>query len=153
MISDAAAPTTAAPRPAHLLPLLAGVLAAASFVMMDATIKSLTPRYDALQLTFFRFASGSVFALALWLWQRSPLPRGASAWRRRRAWDTLDVSKLHFMRKVALLIEKGSAGYGRIDSLYEVRCAIAHGEPRRVGAIDLAAEYQQICRLWRELRT
>jgi S-adenosylmethionine uptake transporter len=81
MIPDAAVPTRPAPRPAHLLPLLAGVLAAASFVLMDATIKSLAPRYDALQLTFFRFASGSVFALALWLWQRSPLPRGNSAWR------------------------------------------------------------------------
>jgi drug/metabolite transporter (DMT)-like permease len=92
MISDAAATTSAAPRPAHLLPLLAGVLAAASFVMMDATIKSLTPRYDALQLTFLRFASGSVFALALWLWQRSPLPRGASAWR------------MHLLRCALLLV-------------------------------------------------
>jgi drug/metabolite transporter (DMT)-like permease len=81
MIPDAAAPASPAPRASHLLPVLAGLLAVVSFVLMDATIKSLTPRYDALQLTFFRFASGSVFALALWLWQRSPLPRGAAAWR------------------------------------------------------------------------
>ena len=60
-------------------PLLAAALAVASFVAMDATVKTLATRYDALHLTFFRFASGSVFALALWLWRRTPLPR-AAAW-------------------------------------------------------------------------
>jgi len=75
----------------------------------------------------------------------------ASAWRRRRAWDTIDVSRLHFMRKAALLIEKGSADYQRIDGLYDVRCDIAHEAPRKTGAINLAAEYREICRLWRAL--
>ena len=75
---------------AHL-PLLAGVLAAASFVSMDATIKTLAPRFDALHLTFFRFASGSVFAVALWLWFRSPLP-GRAEWR------------LHALRCALLLV-------------------------------------------------
>jgi|JI9StandDraft_2_1071091.scaffolds.fasta_scaffold140444_1 drug/metabolite transporter (DMT)-like permease len=75
---------------AHL-PLLAGVLAAASFVSMDATIKTLAPRFDAMHLTFFRFVSGSVFAIALWLWFRSPLPRRAE-WR------------LHALRCVLLLV-------------------------------------------------
>ncbi|CAN5323927.1 DMT family transporter [soil metagenome] len=74
-----------------LWPLLAGVLAAASFVTMDASIKTLAPRYDALQLSFFRFASGSVFALALWLWKRSALPS-------REAW------RLHVMRSLFLLV-------------------------------------------------
>lgn len=75
---------------AHL-PLLAGMLAAASFVSMDATIKTLAPRFDALHLTFFRFASGSVFAIALWLWFRSPLP-GRAEWR------------LHALRCALLLV-------------------------------------------------
>lgn len=83
--------TPSLPRhPGHLLPLLAGMLAAASFVAMDATIKSMAPRYDAVQLTFLRFASGSVFAVALWLWRRSPMPARA-AWR------------LHALRCVLLL--------------------------------------------------
>ena len=75
------------------------------------------------------------------------------SWRRRRLWDTVDLSRmrLQFMRKVALLIEKGSADYARIHALYELRCDIAHGEPRKVGAINLAREYQEICRLWRSL--
>ena len=47
-------------------------------------------RYDALQLSFFRFAGGSVFAIALWAWKRSPLPP-------RPAW------RLHFVRSVFLL--------------------------------------------------
>jgi len=66
-------------------PLLAGILAIASFVSMDAVVKSLAPHYDALQLAFFRFASGSVFAVLLWLRFRSPMPARAEwrfhAWR------------------------------------------------------------------------
>jgi S-adenosylmethionine uptake transporter len=60
--------------------LLAGAAAAASFISMDTAIKFISPRYDAFQLSFFRFASGAVFAVLLWLWQRSPLPERA-AWR------------------------------------------------------------------------
>jgi len=48
-------------------------------------------RYDALQLAFFRFAGGSVFALPLWAWRRSPLPTPAS-WR------------LHLLRSALLLV-------------------------------------------------
>lgn len=62
------------------LALLAGAAAAASFISMDTAIKFISPRYDAFQLSFFRFASGAVFAVLLWLWQRSPLPERA-AWR------------------------------------------------------------------------
>ncbi len=73
------------------LPLLAATLAAAAFVSMDATVKSLAPRYGAVQLTFFRFASGLVFALAIWLWFRSPMPT-------RALW------KLHGLRCALLLV-------------------------------------------------
>ena len=66
--------------PFHALPLLAAALAAATFIGMDSVIKLLAVRFDALQLGFFRFAGGSVFAVALWLWKRPALPSGA-AWR------------------------------------------------------------------------
>ena len=75
----------------NALPLLAGALAAASFVSMDSVIKLMAPRYDALQLSFFRFAGGSVFALLLWAWKRSPLPE-------RGAW------RLHVVRSLFLLV-------------------------------------------------
>ncbi len=81
-----------APVATRWLPLAAAALAAASFVGMDTLIKLISPRYDALQLTFFRFASGSLFALALWLWRRTPMPAGAAAWR------------MHGLRCVLLLI-------------------------------------------------
>ena len=75
-----APPHVEAAAPHHALPLLAGALAAACFVSMDSTIKLMAPRYDALQLSFFRFGAGSVFAVLLWLWHRSALPTRAS-WR------------------------------------------------------------------------
>ncbi len=81
--------------------------------------------------------------------------RNAPSWRRRRLWDTIDVDRLRdsmpFMRRVAMLIEKGSADYGKVKELYGVRCDIAHEAPRTVEPIDLAVEYQEICRLWRAL--
>lgn len=58
---------------------------------MDATVKSLAPRYGAVQLTFFRFASGLAFALLLWAWMRSPMP-ARGQWR------------LHLLRCVLLLL-------------------------------------------------
>ena len=57
---------------------------------MDSVIKLMSERFDALQLGFFRFAGGSVFAIALWLLKRSPLPA-------REAW------RLHALRSVLLL--------------------------------------------------
>jgi len=54
--------------------LAAAALAAALFIGMDATVKTLADRFDALQLTFLRFASGCLYALPLWAWFRSPLP-------------------------------------------------------------------------------
>lgn len=74
-----------------LLPLLCAALASTCFVGMDATVKVMAARYDALHLGFFRFAGGCAFAIPLWFWKRSPLPTGA-AWR------------LHVARSLALLV-------------------------------------------------
>lgn len=73
------------------LAVLAAVLAVAAFIGMDALAKLLSARYDAWQLTFFRFASGCLFAVPLWLWFRSPLPA-------RRDWP------LHLLRCALLLV-------------------------------------------------
>ena len=78
-------------QPTNLLPLLSAALAATCFIGMDSVIKLLALRYDALQLSFFRFAGGSVFAVCLWAWKRSPLPDRAG-WR------------LHFLRSALLLV-------------------------------------------------
>lgn len=84
-------PSTTASARGNALPLLAGALAAASFVTMDSVIKLMSPRYDALQLSFFRFAGGAVFAVLLWAWKRSPLPE-------RPAW------RLHVVRSLFLMV-------------------------------------------------
>jgi drug/metabolite transporter (DMT)-like permease len=85
-------PFAAAPHSGRALaPLLSAAFAAASFVSMDSIIKLMAPRYDAVQLGFFRFAGGSLFALLLWSWQRTPLPSRA-AWR------------LHLVRSGFLLV-------------------------------------------------
>jgi S-adenosylmethionine uptake transporter len=78
------------PHPSRAAPLAAAALAAALFIGMDATVKTLTDRLDALQLTFLRFASGSLYALALWGWFRTPMPA-------RGGWP------LHVLRSVLLM--------------------------------------------------
>lgn len=85
-----AAQNAAATRRHRALALLAAAGAAALFIGMDATVKTLAHRFDALQLTFLRFAAGCVFAGPLWLWFRSPLPA-------RAAWP------LHGLRSLLLL--------------------------------------------------
>ncbi len=77
--------------PTNLIPLLAAAMAATCFIGMDSVIKLMAMRYDALQLSLFRFAGGSMFAVCLWAWKRSPLPSRAG-WR------------LHFARSVLLLL-------------------------------------------------
>lgn len=78
-MADAPAKTGRSPaRPGAALPLLAAAAAAAFFIGMDAVVKLLGARFDALQLTFLRFASGCLFALPLWLLFRPPLPRRAN---------------------------------------------------------------------------
>jgi S-adenosylmethionine uptake transporter len=93
-----------------VLPLLAGALAYASFTGMDATVKLLAPGYDALQLTFLRFASGALFALAFWCFIRSPMPQRA-AWR------------LHGVRCVLLLVSL--TGYFHALTLLPLLQAVA----------------------------
>ncbi len=83
--------TTGGKQPNAALALGAAALAAALFIGMDASVKSLAHRFDALQLTFLRFAAGSLFALPLWLWFRTPMPARAH-WR------------LHALRSVLLLM-------------------------------------------------
>ncbi len=73
------------------LALLAAAMAAALFVGMDATVKTLAHRFDTLQLTFLRFAAGSLFAVPLWAWFRTALPQ-------RNSWP------LHTLRSVMLLL-------------------------------------------------
>ncbi|MEP7102196.1 MAG: DMT family transporter [Burkholderiales bacterium] len=89
-ITDPIIATPRASVPGHALPLLIVAIAAASFVSMDSVIKLLAARYDSLQLSFFRFAAGSLFALPLWLWRRTPLPSRGN-WR------------VHALRSVLLL--------------------------------------------------
>lgn len=72
-------------------PLAAAAFAAACFIGMDASVKTLTGRFDALQLTCLRFASGSVYALALWACFRTPMPA-------RRDWPA------HALRSALLLV-------------------------------------------------
>lgn len=78
-----------------------------------------------------------------------------SSWRQRRLWDQIDLNSFRDMpllRKVALLVEKGSAEYGVVVDLYRIRNRIAHGAARQVGPLDLATRYKDIVRLWRVLR-
>lgn len=89
---DAPSSLTTAPGPGSAaLPLAAAAAATACFIGMDATAKLLSARYDAWQLTFMRFASGSLFAVPLWLWFRPALPA-------RRGWP------LHALRSGLLLL-------------------------------------------------
>jgi hypothetical protein len=78
--------------------------------------------------------------------------RSQASWRQRRPWDTVDLERTDFMRKVALLADKGSADYARVKGLYETRCQISHGDFRPTGSIDLPASYAEIQRLWKALR-
>lgn len=111
--APAATGTAALPaRPRTVWPLLAGALAAAAFVSMDATVKSLAPGRDALQLTFLRFASGVVFALALWGWHRTPMPSRAD-------WGS------HGLRVVLLLVSL--LGYFHALTLLPLAQAVAMG--------------------------
>jgi drug/metabolite transporter (DMT)-like permease len=73
------------------LALAAAVLAAASFIAMDGTAKWLGERYGTVQVTFLRFAFGTLYAVPLWLWWRTPLPT-RSQWR----W--------HLLRSALLLV-------------------------------------------------
>lgn len=93
-------------------PVWAAVLAAAAFISMDATIKGLSSRYGAMQLTFFRFGSGAVFALAIWALWRTPMP-SAAQWR------------MHGLRSALLLVTLGL--YFHALSVLDLAQAVAMG--------------------------
>lgn len=107
-------------------PLLAGALAAASFIGMDTAVKSMAPRYDTLQLTFLRFASGSLFAVALWLWHRTPMPA-------RSGWG------LHGLRAVLLLVSL--VGYFHALTRLPLAQAVAVSYIAPIGASLLAVRF------------
>lgn len=93
-------------------PVWAAVLAAAAFVSMDATIKGLALRYGAVQLSFFRFASGAAFAVVVWALWRTPMPTAAQ-WR------------MHLARSALLLVTLGL--YFHALSLLALAQAVAMG--------------------------
>jgi len=110
--SDPVAGPGALAREAPFAPLWVAALAVAAFIGMDATIKLLSPRYGAVQLTWMRFASGAVFAIAIWSWQRTPMP-AAGQWR------------LHLLRSALLLLTL--VLYFRSLALLELAQAVAMG--------------------------
>jgi drug/metabolite transporter (DMT)-like permease len=106
-------------------PLAAGALAAASFIGMDAAVKTLAPRFDAGLLAFFRFASGSVFAVLLWLWQRSPMPaRSEWPWHGLRV-ALLLVSLVGYFHALTLLPLAQAVGMSYLSPIFTSLLAIA----------------------------
>jgi S-adenosylmethionine uptake transporter len=73
------------------LALASAALAAASFIAMDGTAKWLGERYGTAQVTFLRFAVGTLYAVPLWLWWRTAMPT-------RRQW------RWHLLRSALLVV-------------------------------------------------
>jgi S-adenosylmethionine uptake transporter len=84
---------------------LAALAAVACFVCMDVLIKLLSPRYGAMQLAWLRFASGSVFAVGLFVMVRALAAPALTAWPDARSW------KLHLLRGVLLIVSISSYFY------------------------------------------
>ena len=79
--------------------------------------------------------------------------RASGKWKTRRLWDSADIERMEFMRKVALLCEKGQAAYNRVHHYYRNhRCEIAHGGSSAVGAINLPLAAQELRQLSGQLR-
>ena len=75
--------------------------------------------------------------------------KASPKWKSRRLWDSVDVERMTFMRKVALLTDKGHATYAQLDAYYDTRCKIAHGDIALVGAVAVpvvARDLQAIAR-------
>ncbi|MBK7062707.1 MAG: hypothetical protein IPH51_20560 [Rubrivivax sp.] len=134
---EVASPNLAPPRGSSVtLPLVAAAAAAAFFIGMDATVKLLGVRFDALQLTFFRFASGSLFALPLWLWFRSPLPQRGHWPAHALRGVLLLLALLGWFHALTLLplVQAVAVGYGA-----DLHLAAGHaGAARAAIAVDLA---------------
>jgi hypothetical protein len=61
--------------------------------------------------------------------------KSSTGWKNRRLWDSIDADRMQFMRKVALLTEKGAATYNKILRYYDLRCEVAHGTTLASGSI------------------
>ena len=78
--------------------------------------------------------------------------KSAAKWRSRRPWDSVDLGRMDFMRKVALLTDKGQVAYAQIRDYYKTRCQIAHGESALVGVILLPAVSRDLQALAKALK-
>ncbi|MFO1330306.1 MAG: DMT family transporter [Rubrivivax sp.] len=126
--------------PPAWLPLAAAAAAAAFFIAMDATAKGLTTRFDSWQITFLRFASGSLFALPLWLWRRTPLPRGR-AWRLHAARSALLLlALLTWFHSLSLLplVQSVAVGYTAPIFISLLAIVLLHERPSRWIGVALA---------------
>lgn len=56
------------------VPIVAAVLGVFSFAVLDALLKSVSTTLPTVEVVFFRFAFGSVFATAAFVWARQPWP-------------------------------------------------------------------------------
>lgn len=59
---------------------------------------------------------------------RAEAGRRATNLEDRRVWSVLDIRKMDFLRRLALLTDKGSPDYATVKELYEDRNAVAHGK-------------------------
>ena len=154
-MADASTATPTRPAPSAALPVAAAALAAACFIGMDATVKLLSSRFDTWQLTFMRFASGSLFALPLWLWWRTPLPQ-------RRDWPLhglrcalLLVALLTWFRALSLLplVQAVAVGYTAPLFISLLAMLLLRERPSRWIWVSLALGAAGVAvSLWPELR-
>lgn len=70
--------------------------------------------------------------------------RAAPKWASRRPWDSLDVDRMDFMRRVAILTDKGRTTYANVKGYYDVRNRIAHGDNAAVGPMVLPVVAQEL---------
>jgi hypothetical protein len=73
-------------------------------------------------------------------------------WKSRRLWDSTDPGRMQFMRKVALLTQKGGTTYQKIEQYYDRRCDIAHGTHLAPGAIVVSVAVVDLRQFAKDLR-
>ncbi len=78
--------------------------------------------------------------------------KASTIWKNRRLWDSTDADRMQFMRKVALLTEKGAAPHNKINQYYDLRCDIAHGAQLAPGAIVVPVAVQDFLQFAKDLR-
>jgi hypothetical protein len=79
--------------------------------------------------------------------------KSSAKWKLRRLWDAVDCDRLEFMRKVALLADKGQVTYAKIKAHYDTRCKIAHGDSASVSAIFLPAVIKDLQAIAKQLKS